>query len=192
MFYLPTLPPTPQPKNYSTRAYHIPHYFGTAASYLVLEMHKIANNCNLEWPFFNFRSCCIFISSPPPPQPVWMCARFCNAISLLNHGGRSTEHKRFLDENLQFKAGFKWLLKNFWSLRITKKYLTPCTRQLLGRRAIFSADGCPDGLWRIQLSLTAAVYYSDFAQQIIKNAAVFDLDYNLIYFEISSSRYFTR
>ena len=42
----------------------------------------------------------------------------------------------------------------------------------MGRKAIFSADGCPDGLWRIQLSLTAAVYYSDFAQQIIENAAV--------------------
>ena len=143
--------------------------------------------------FFKLRSYSIFASSPPPPQPVWMCARFCNAISLFNHGGRSTEHKRFLDENLQFKAGFKngcW--KNFWSLRTTKKYLTPCTRQLMGRMAIFSADGCPDGLWRIELSLTAAVYYSDFAQQITENAAVSDWNYNLIYFEISNSRYFTR
>ena len=35
--------------------------------------------------------------------------------------------------------------------------------------------------------LTAAVYYIDFAQQIIKNAAVFDWNYNLIYFEIFSS-----
>ena len=62
----------------------------------------------------------------------------------------------------------------------------------MGRKAIFSADGCPDGLWRIQLSLTAAVYYSDFAQQIIENAAVSNWNYKLIYFEISSSRYFTR
>ena len=40
------------------------------------------------------------------------------------------------------------------------------------RKTIFSADGCPDGLWRVQLSLTAAVYHSDFAQQIIKIVAV--------------------
>ena len=40
----------------------------------------------------------------------------------------------------------------------------------------------------VELSLLmAAVYYSDFAQQIIKKASVFDWKYNLIYFEISSS-----
>ena len=33
------------------------------------------------------------------------------------------------------------------------------------RKTIFSAYGCPDGLEE----LTAEVYYSDFAQQIIKN-----------------------
>ena len=49
-----------------------------------------------------------------------MCARFYNAISLFNHGGRSTEHKRFLDENLQFKAGFKWLLKEFLVIKDNK------------------------------------------------------------------------
>ena len=43
------------------------------------------------------------------------------------------------------------------------------------RNTIFSTDGCPDGLWRIQLSLlTVAVHYSDFAQQIIKSAAASD------------------
>ena len=62
----------------------------------------------------------------------------------------------------------------------------------MGRMAIFLADGCPDGLWRIELSLTPAVYYNDFAQQIIENAAASDWNYNSIYFEISSSRYFTR
>ena len=41
-------------------------------------------------------------------------------------------------------------------------------------------------------TLTAAVYYSDFAQQIIENAAVSDWNYKLIYFEISSARYFPR
>ena len=50
-----------------------------------------------------------------------MCACFCNAISLFNHHGRSTEHKRFLDENLQFKAGFKWLLKEFLVIKDNKE-----------------------------------------------------------------------
>ena len=58
---------------------------------------------------------------------------------------------------------------------LTKKYLAPCARQLMRRKTIFSADGCPDGFRGIQLSLlTAAVYNSDFAQQIIKNAAISD------------------
>ena len=62
----------------------------------------------------------------------------------------------------------------------------------MGRMAFFSADGCPDELWRIERSLTPAVYYSDFTQQIIENAAASDWNYNSIDFEISSSRYFTR
>ena len=46
--------PTPQPKIYSTRAYHIQHYSGTAVSCLVPEMHKIALTVTLNAP-------------PPPP-----------------------------------------------------------------------------------------------------------------------------
>ena len=38
-----------------------------------------------------------------------------------------------------------------------------------------------------QSIIAAAVYHSDFAQQIIKNAAESDWNYILIYFEISSS-----
>ena len=61
----------------------------------------------------------------------------------------------------------------------------------MGRKAIFRLMiDLTD--FDIQLSLTAAVYYSDFAQQIIENAAVSDWNYKLIYFEISGSRYFTR
>ena len=76
-----------------------------------------------------------------------MCARFGNAISLIDHGGRSTEHKRFLDENLQFKAGFKWLLKEFLVIKDNKEIFDILQRAAYGAvKAIFSADGCPDGL----------------------------------------------
>ena len=158
-------------------------------------MHNIALTVILNGPlFFKFRNCSIFVSSPPPPQPVWMCARFCNAISLFNHGGRSTKHKRFLDENLQFKAGFKWLLKEFLVIKDNKEIFDTL------HTAAYGADGKFFGRWLswrtlknwTQLRLTPAVYYSDFAQQIIENAAVSDWNYNLIHFEISSSRYFTR
>ena len=84
---------------------------------LVVNLVKVVN---LKRPFFKFRSCSIFISSPPPPRPVSMCARFCNAISLFNHGGRSSELKRFLAENLQFKTGFWWLLKEFLVIKDNK------------------------------------------------------------------------
>ena len=60
--------------------------------------------------------------------------------------------------------------RNFWSLRKAKKYLTPCTRQLMRRKTIVSACGCPDALEE----LTTEVYYSDFAQQTMKNVAVLD------------------
>lgn len=42
------LPPLAQPKIYSTRAYHIPQYPGTAVSYLVPKMHKIALAVNVK------------------------------------------------------------------------------------------------------------------------------------------------
>ena len=55
----------------------------------------------------------------------------------------------------------------------------PAHGSLWGKRQLFfSAYGCPDGLEE----LTARVYYSDFAQQIIKNAAVSNWNYNWIYF----------
>ena len=95
---------------------------------------------------FLFSTCSIFVSSPPPPQPVWMCARFCNAILLFNHGGRSTEHKRFVDENLHFKAGFKWLLKEFLVIKNNKEIFDILQTAAYGAEGNFSADGCPDGL----------------------------------------------
>ena len=58
-----------------------------------------------------------------------------------------------------------------------------------------TASEAKDNFFRLMIALTgvelslltAAVYYSDFAQQIIKNASASDWKYNLIYFEISSS-----
>ena len=74
-------------------------------------------------------------------QLVWMCARFCNAISLFNHGERLTEHKRFLDENLQFKAGFKWLLKEFLDIKDNKEIFDTL------HTAAYGADGKFFGRW---------------------------------------------
>ena len=46
-------PPSHAPnKKNSTRAHHIPHYSGTAVSYLVPEMHNIALTVILNGPFF--------------------------------------------------------------------------------------------------------------------------------------------
>ena len=83
----------------------------------------------------------MFVSSPPPPQTIWICARFCNAISLFNHGGRSTEHKRFLDENLQFKAGFKWLLKEVFVIKDNKEIFDTL------HTAAYGAEGNFFGRW---------------------------------------------
>ena len=69
-----------------------------------------------------------------------MCARFCNAISLFNHGGRSTEHKRFLDENLQLKAGFKWLLKEVLVIKDNIEIFGTLHTAAYGAEGNFSAD----------------------------------------------------
>ena len=90
---------------------------------------------------FLFSTCSIFVSPLPPPQPVWMCARFCNAISLFNHGGRSTEHKRFVDENLQFTAGVKWLLKEFLVIKDNKEIFD------ILQTAAYGAEGNFFGRW---------------------------------------------
>ena len=66
-----------------------------------------------------------------------MLARFCNAISLFNHGGRSTEHKRFLDENLQFKAGFQWLLKQFLVIKDNKEIFDTLLMAAYGAKGNF-------------------------------------------------------
>ena len=156
-------------------------------------MHKIALTVILNGPFFFNLGAIPFLFPPHPHPNPSGCARVSVTQShcLITAEGQRNIND-FLTRISSSKQDLNGCWKKFWSLRITKKYLTPCTRQLMGRKAIFSADGCPDGLWRIQLSLTAAVYYSDFAQQIIENAAVSNWNYKLIYFEISSSRYFTR
>ena len=75
----------------------------------------------LNGPFFFNLGAVPFLFPPYHHPSPSGCARFCNAISLSNHGGRSTEHKRFLDENLQFKAGFKWLLKEVLVIKDNKE-----------------------------------------------------------------------
>ena len=61
------------------------HYFETGVLFIAPNRRSMANafaaSCKL-------RSVTFLISTPPPPQPVWMCARFCNAISLFDYGGR--------------------------------------------------------------------------------------------------------
>ena len=74
------------------------------------------------------------------------------------------------------------MLKEVLVIKDNKEIFDTLHTAAHGAEGNFSAYGCPDGLWRIQLSLTAAVYYSDFAQQIIENAAVSDWNYKLIYF----------
>ena len=86
--------------------------------------------------FFNLGAVPFLFRPHPHPSPSG-CARVSITQSHCDHGGRSTEHKRFLDENLQFKAGFKWLLKEFLVIKDNKEFLTPCLRQLTVRKAIF-------------------------------------------------------
>ena len=51
---------------------------------------------------------------PPHPHPNPSgCARVSVTQSYCLIMAEVTEHKRFLCENLHFKAGFKWLLKEF-------------------------------------------------------------------------------
>ena len=80
--------------------------------------------------FFNLEAVPFLFPHHPHPN------RFCNA--LFNYGGRSTEHKRFLDENLQFKAGFKLLLKKFLVIKDNKEIFdTLHTAGLWGGRQFF-------------------------------------------------------
>ena len=88
----------------------------------------------------------------------------------------------FLTRISSSKQDFNGCWNNFLVIKDNKEIFDALhTTAYEAKDNFFSADGCPDGFWRIQLSLlTAAVYYSDFAQQIIKNAAVSDWNYNLI------------
>ena len=70
--------------------------------------------------FFNLRAVPFLFPPHPHPNPSG-CARVSITQSHCDHGGRSTEHKRSLDENLQFKAGFKWLLKEFLVIKDNKE-----------------------------------------------------------------------
>ena len=86
-------------------------------------MYKIALTVILNGPlFFFFNLGAVPFSFPPHPHPSPSgCARVSITQSHCDHGGRSTEHKRFLDENLQFKAGFKWMLKEFLVIKDNKE-----------------------------------------------------------------------
>ena len=116
--------------------------------------------------FFFFNLGAVPFLFPPHPHPSARVSVTQSHCLITAEGQRNIND--FLMRISSSKQDLNGCWKNFWSLRITKKYLTSCARQLMGRKAFFSADGCPDGLWRIQLSarLRAAVYYSDFAQQI--------------------------
>ena len=91
--------------------------------------------------FFNLGAVPFLFPPHPHPNPSG-CARVsATAISLFNHGGRSTEHKRFLDENLQLKAGFKWLLKEFLVIKANKEIFDTL------HTAAYGAEGNFFGRW---------------------------------------------
>ena len=131
-------------------------------------MHKIALTVILNGPFFFFLNLgAVPFLFPPHPHPSPSgCARVSITQSHCDHGGRSTEHKRFLDENLQFKAGFRWLLKEFLVIKDNKEIFDTLHTAAYGAKGNF---------FRLMVVLTdfeefnsvprlrAAVYYSNFA-----------------------------
>ena len=56
-------------------AYHIPHCSGTALSYLVPKMHKIALAVNIKKPFFFNLGAVPFLFPPHPSPNTSECAR---------------------------------------------------------------------------------------------------------------------
>ena len=106
-------------------------------------MHNIPLIVILNGPFFFFfliKELFHFCFAPRPHPSPSGCARV-SVTQLFNHGGRSTEHKRFLDENLQFKAGFKWLLKESLVIKDNKEIFDTL------HTAAYGADGNFFGRW---------------------------------------------
>ena len=108
-------------------------------------MHKIDLTVILNGPFFFNLGAVPFLFPPHPHPSPSGCARVSITQSHCDHGGRSTEHKRFLDENLQFKAGFKWLLKEFLVIKDNKEIFDTLHTAANGAKGNFAADGCPNG-----------------------------------------------
>ena len=91
--------------------------------------------------FFNLGEFPFLFPPHPHPKPSG-CARVSVTQShCLITGGRSTEHKRFLDENLQFKAGFKWLLKDVLVIKDNKEIFDTL------HTAAYGAEGNFFGRW---------------------------------------------